>query len=222
MNKTRPVKIRDFRNKAFFIVDDAYLNGYARFLGPSASMVYVALCRRADKEQIAFPSHLHIAKSLGITRRTVQEKIKLLERYCFISRKKYRSKKTGKWLNTVYVLLDKSMWKTPPREKTSRGFTVGKKQHRHGKLFPTKDTHIEGYTTTAVVEENVDNFVGKVLRWAYEQNPHTPACPRQTYERLMKEAVAKAGLERVRAKFLGHDNAIRFLVDLRDLAPKDS
>lgn len=221
MQNQRGLKVRDFRNKGFFIVDDVYLNGYAKHLGVTASMVYLSLCRHADKEQSCFPPQKLIAKELGINERTAMEKINLLEKWGLIEKRKKRDSK-GRWVHNVYYLLDKSLWKTPPTENLHMDTTRRKDTGGLGTRPPTskqhiKDTHIIEGNTTAVVGENVDKFVSRVLRWAYEQNPHTPACPREAYRRAVEGAISRAGLEAVRAKFLGHENAIGFLVDLKNL-----
>lgn len=108
MNDT--FEVRDFRDKHFFIVDDVYLNGYAKMLGTNASMVYFTLCRHASKKQVAYPSQQFIANKLGISRVTVARKIKLLKEYNIIHTNKIRTK-GGRYLNTVYTLLDKKVWK---------------------------------------------------------------------------------------------------------------
>lgn len=139
MRKSIPIKIRDIRKKEFFVVDDEYLNGFAKHFDSTTSLVYICLCRHVDKDQIAFPSHTYMAKKLGISRRTVSKKVKILEENNLIKRKKIR-RKNGRWLNTTYTLLDKSQWKKP-WEKSSHGKAMGNKRHSHGKNFPTKDTH---------------------------------------------------------------------------------
>lgn len=103
-------KVRDFRNKNFFMVDDAYLNGYAKELGTTTSMVYLAICRNADKEQTAFPSQDYIAEKLGIHRKTVNRHIQKLVAWKIISVEKTRNHK-GRFLHNTYYLLDKSEWK---------------------------------------------------------------------------------------------------------------
>jgi biotin operon repressor len=221
MRKKRGLKVRDFRNKGFFLVDDTYLNGYAKHLGTTASMVYLSLCRHADKEQSCFPPQKLIAKELGINERTAMEKINLLEEWGLIEKLKKRNTK-GRWVHNVYYLLDKSVWKTPPTGKVHMDSTRRNPAGGPGTQPPTskqhiKDTHIIEGNTTAVVSENVDNVVGKILRWAYEKNPHTPSCPREAYRRSLRRAIDRVGLETVWAKFLGHENAIGFLVDLKNL-----
>lgn len=111
-------KVRDFRKKGFFTLDDAYLNGYARYFDPTTTAVYLSLCRHVDKEQKCFPSQELIAKEHGINPRTVRRKLKLLEIANIIRYKRIRSK-SGKWLHNTYYLLDKSEWKQ--KTKLSRG-----------------------------------------------------------------------------------------------------
>lgn len=140
----RPIKVRDFRNKQFFMIDDAYLNGYARHLGVSASMVYICLCRHADKEQVAFPSQESIANKLGIKKRTVLEKIKLLRKWGLVEVKQTRNK-NGIWINNTYILLDKSEWKRIPSvEKQHTELpSVEKLRSPSAVLQHNKDTHIK-------------------------------------------------------------------------------
>lgn len=109
---SKPIKIRDRRRKQYFTVDDEYLNGYARYLGTTASMVYISLCRHASKEQTAYPSQKLIAEELGINERIVSQKIKQLEVARLIRIDKVK-RKDGTWLNNLYTLLDKTEWRKP-------------------------------------------------------------------------------------------------------------
>jgi hypothetical protein len=56
MSENDQFLVRDLRNKQHFIVDDAYLNGYAKLCGPNATLVYLCHCRHADRHQESFPS----------------------------------------------------------------------------------------------------------------------------------------------------------------------
>ena len=76
-------KVRDLREK-FFQVDDAYLNGYAKLCGISATGVYMILCRHASKDQSCFPSKKTIAEKLGISERSVYTAVKVLENWNII------------------------------------------------------------------------------------------------------------------------------------------
>lgn len=106
-------KVRDKRRKDKFDIDDVYLNGYAKILGPMVSAVYMSLCRHADLDtQEAFPSEEKIADEWDITDRTVRTAIKKLKEASIIVVEQEKTMK-GKWLNNVYILLDKSEWLKP-------------------------------------------------------------------------------------------------------------
>lgn len=144
----RNFKVRDFRNKQFFFVDDSYLNGYAKYLGVTASMVYFSLCRHANKDQLSFPSQKLIAEELGINERTVMQKLSLLKRWNII--KVVRTKnQQGKWINNTYILIDKNEWKPidkPPAENiqvatTYINSTQPPVENIHIKETHNKETH---------------------------------------------------------------------------------
>lgn len=132
-------KVRDLRIKEKFWLDDVYLNGYARYLKPTATAVYLSLCRHADKEQSCFPAEVTIAEEHGISERTVRSKIALLQSWNIIKVKRTRSQK-GKWLHNTYFLLDKSEWRKP-QAKFASGSSIGKKEQNQRQQLPHKDSH---------------------------------------------------------------------------------
>jgi len=105
MQKQEQFEVRDLRKKDKFVIDDEYLNGYARICGIYATGVYVSLCRHADKEQKCWPSIRKISAELNISQVMVQKALKILERHRIIMRKQM-----GKGLNNRYILIDKSLW----------------------------------------------------------------------------------------------------------------
>lgn len=127
------------------MVDDEYLNGYARLCGWKATVVYFALCRHANKDQVCFPSKKLIAEELDISERSVYTAIKTLETWKIIRIHFQGRKADGSFKNLVYILLDKSRWKSKP----SANGAVSKKQHvpsanydnRRRQGVPNKDTH---------------------------------------------------------------------------------
>ncbi len=151
-------KVRDLRHKQFFMVDDAYLNGYAKFCGINATGVYCSLCRHASKDQVCFPSKKLIAEELNISERYVYTAIKILESFGIIRISQKTRRENGKFHSLTYVLADKSRWKSKPSAIPA----VGNKQHlpsanndtnqRH--QLPSKGTHIrkhkEGITSKGV------------------------------------------------------------------------
>lgn len=213
----RGFQVRDFRDKGFFVVDDLYLNGYAKHLGTSASMIYFSLCRHADKEQRCFPSQDLIAEELGLHPRTVLEKIKVLEDWGMIRKDKIRSDK-GKWLNNVYYLLDKSEWKTLPGEEKLHMETMCSFSAKPGvEKLHIKDTHKKDTHTTDVENKNVENFLKKCARWAYDRADTSPDCSRESFIRSVRGAIGVAGLTAVHKAFEYQTNAIQFLKEIKTL-----
>src|SRR4030067_1819756 len=127
-------RIIDRRIKEKFLLDDAYLNGQAKICGWQATLVYLSLCRHANKEQESFPSIRLMSEELAVGRNTIIKGITNLERYNVIQTEKRRSK-NGKWLNNTYILIDKSQWirsQVPVEDLDSR-VPVGTKPRRWGK-----------------------------------------------------------------------------------------
>ena len=99
-------EVRDLRNKNKFIMDDKFLNGYARFVGIYAVGVYNSLCRHANKEQSSWPSIKKIGEELGVSMPKIIESIKFLEFWRIIEKIR-----VGKRATNRYCLIDKKYWK---------------------------------------------------------------------------------------------------------------
>jgi hypothetical protein len=104
------IKVRDLRRVNFFTVDNLFLDRYSAILGTIASMIYIYLCRCADKDQTAFPGQEDIANKLGTTRATVSRKLEILKKLNIISYISTKNADTGEQLNNTYTLLDRSEW----------------------------------------------------------------------------------------------------------------
>lgn len=162
-------EVRDMRHKEKFYVDDAYLNGYAKILGTTTSMVYFVLCRHSDKVQVAFPSYEYIADKLGISSATVKRSIKLLKEWNIIKVEKGGTNKNGQFLHNIYHLLDKKTWKKKPEVTNDPRIPWVTHDPDQGSLVhpamghprPTKETHIEGITVEGI--ENVKTFSDMVI-----------------------------------------------------------
>ncbi len=126
-------KVRDKRNKKWFIVDNEYLNGYGRTLGPIGIAVYVALCRWANEDQQCWPSRKKIAEEIGISEKTVKKYLRLLKEYNIIAVEQ-RKDEQNKFKTNVYFLLDKSEWGKPWGTKLPTGAV--------GKQLPPNNTNI--------------------------------------------------------------------------------
>jgi len=108
------MKIRDNRDKNWFWLDNEYLNGYAKHLGASCTVVYLSLCRFAHNEkQTCFPSMETIAEQNGIHRATVIRALKKLEDWNIVAVERAK-KEDGTQANNVYTLLSKNEWKEKP------------------------------------------------------------------------------------------------------------
>jgi predicted transcriptional regulator len=115
------MEIRDNRDKEWFWLDNQYLNGYAKHLGMSCTVVYLSLCRFANNStQQCFPSMETIAEQNGVHRSTVMRAIKKLEEWNIIRVDKSK-KPDGTQANNVYTLLSKREWKTKPSSNMQHG-----------------------------------------------------------------------------------------------------
>ncbi len=171
-------QVRDFRHKHYFQVDDEYLNGFARICGPATSMVYLAICRHANREQKSWPSIETLATKLAISRRTVVRAIKTLERYRIIAVVRGRDPKTKHQLVNVYALLDKSNWLR---------VTPGKPDP--GDINDT--TRVTNATQTRVTPRPLEGTYVEVENVKEEEPPVDNRDVVKTLDKLRKELVAK-------------------------------
>lgn len=228
----KPFKVRDFRNKNFFLMDDAYLNGYAKFLDPSTTVVYLSLCRHVDKEQSAFPSETLIAEEHNIDKRTVIRKIKKLKEWNLIRVERTRNKE-GKWLRNTYFLLDKSEWKNPeemkkiasinhPGDTESLGHPGDKSNiiqvtndaKTQVTQSHTKDTHI--YKETHI-KDTQRELIKKIINWAFNDARIKPGVSEKIYRILIENGISLYGEQKIYDLFKNEDNAITLLTNIKYL-----
>jgi Helix-turn-helix domain len=116
------MEIRDARNKEWFWLDNEYLNGYAKYLGATCTVVYISLCRHSDnKTQTCFPSMETMAIENGINPKSVSRSIKKLKDWNIIAVQENYDKKNKKRKNNIYTLLAKNEWKPKPQDIKSTG-----------------------------------------------------------------------------------------------------
>lgn len=116
------IHIRDRRRKEMFKMDDEYLNGYARLCGPYASLVYVSLCRHANRDEQSWPSIELIRTEHGLgSNNTVLKAIKQLEKWGIIEVIREKDSVTKRQKPNVYVLADKTRWKPKPGASCAYG-----------------------------------------------------------------------------------------------------
>lgn len=181
-------RIIDRRRKEKFMMDDEYLNGQARLCGWQSTLVYNSLCRHANIKQESFPSIKLMAEQHGVGRNTILKGIKNLEKRNVIKVEKKRTK-DGKWLNNVYILLDKSEWdysRVPVKDMVSR-VPLECQPCPSGKpdgvpVEDTKETHSEGntfkdkkknFSERTVEREQSKNIVQPVFKFYEPDNSET-------------------------------------------------
>lgn len=98
-------EMRDLRRKTRFMVDDIFVDKYAKCLHPYSSLVYLSLCRHVDKSQKCFPGIKKIMEEFGIKKDLVIRGIQQLEMLNIIR----VERKPGNV--NVYELLDQEFWK---------------------------------------------------------------------------------------------------------------
>lgn len=107
MPNQKTFEVRDLRHKEKFVLDDAFLNGYGKIVGPPGIAVYVTLCRHVDKNQKCFPSQSLIGEKIDLPRQTVNIWIQVLSYFRII-----KIERVGNKCNNRYLLLDKKYWRT--------------------------------------------------------------------------------------------------------------
>lgn len=160
------MEIRDNRAKEWFWLDNEYLNGYAKHLGSTCTVVYISLCRHADnKTQQCFPSMETIAEENGMKRNAVSRAIKTLEEWNIVSVKKEYDSKSKKRMNNVYTLLAKSEWKEKPCTFKIHGEPCTFKEESHAPLEGSNNTNNNntnvGEVSPFVWEEYLEKMVDK-------------------------------------------------------------
>lgn len=188
-------EVRDHRNKSMFRVDDEYLNGYSKLCGTNATLVYLCLCRHADRHQESFPSVELMSTKLGVSRDSIMRGIKKLIEWNIIQKHRKR-RENAQWLNNTYVLLDKSVWKPKPSSYKQHGeaksqiedsqvANEGKSQVAVSdtKVSHKKETHKEGDTYS---EANASQI--SVLIKSFEEI--NPACKRFYGNKTQRQACA--------------------------------
>lgn len=99
-------EVRDLREHNFFVVDNEFLdNNWMKFLKGAPAVVYFAICRHSDKQQVSFPSIPYLVKETGYGKRQIIRAIKLLEFHQLIS----VSRQKGN--HNMYSLINRKHWK---------------------------------------------------------------------------------------------------------------
>ena len=172
-------KVRDLRRKEKFVIDDDYLNGYARVCGIFATGVYIAICRHASKLQTAFPSIELMAKKLKISASSAKRAVKKLEELNIIKVRRQKNNKGWHKVNT-YILLDKSVWKPIHRSE-------GTLENDNPEV---RETETRGQTDQNQRSEGADKVTHiKVTHVREREGKKPPSCPYQSIVDIYHEVL---------------------------------
>jgi hypothetical protein len=187
-------RIIDKRVKEKFLIDDAYLNGMAKKCGWQATLVYLCLCRHANKNQECFPSIKLMQEKLGVGRKTVIRGIQNLKKYNIIQVESSFNKKTGAQMNNTYILIDKSEWKEyNPVSKMDKGeclIDTGGVPNKEGEGGPIRDYKETHNKETHTRDTKVITFeVNEIIELFKEVNP--------SYKELFKRKNQRYAVQRL-------------------------
>lgn len=191
-------EVRDLRHKEKFQIDDAYLNGQAKICGWQATLVYLSLCRHADKDQEAFPSIQLIGEELKISKNTVLKGLAQLEKHKVIFKANRKRNKKGKWLNNIYALLDKKYWLGSQVPEKDLGSQVPVRDYpspceglTQVPVRDTKDTHMKDTHMKDNRQPSAADSINKILTLFHDSiNPtinYAHKGQRQAVEALAKK-----------------------------------
>lgn len=90
----------------FFLVQSALMRGgYAKAIGPSATLVYLCLADHANRDGSSFPSIGRIAEQVGLTERPVRSALRVLEAHGIVTTIQVRGRPN------IYRLTAPSNWR---------------------------------------------------------------------------------------------------------------
>lgn len=176
-------KVRDLTKRGFYLKHDTYLNGWAKYCGWKATLVYDSLCRHADRDQEAFPSIKLMAEEHGVSRYSILRGVKTLKEWNIIKFIRCRNKR-GRFLHNTYYLLDKGEWKQPIQvahsdmDYPSRSQQPIQVAHSDYKDTHIKDTHTLGVPKViagdAIYRHKMNKRVNLILRRYKEEFRRLP------------------------------------------------
>jgi len=201
---TEAFEVRDFRDKEYFIADDVFLNGFAKSMDRSEILVYLALCRHANKDQVSYPSIPYLADKFGLSERQVKRAIQGLEERNMV----FVRRDAGK--HNTYILLDKKHWKKldkTPEPVTPMSLVTPMSPVTFSDQ--TSDTHVTRRYYKDKKKKNTAPGFQPVLEFylskAEEVKGFKPELPKKDFS-ILSGALKKHGEDRVR-------NIILFFLD---------
>jgi len=213
-NNHKNFVVRDLRGKERFVVDNKFLDNYARFVGVYAVGVYSSLCRHANKQQKMWPSIKKLCEELNVGKNKIIESIKYLEFWNIIVKKRIGLKCTNR-----YFLIKKTDWKIinentlwdfskvyninfrslphKLQEFTTRSSIVrkhnSKETHSKDIILLYKDNNI---SKQEVCDKSLDE-INKIFRLFYDTVNPAINFGNKTHRVACQRLVKKFGLEKV-------------------------
>ncbi len=167
-SEEKKFEVRDLRKKSKFVVDDEFLNGYARFLDIYTVGVYNSLCRHVDKNQKCFPSIKKIGEKLNISKNKIIESIKKLVFWNIIKKQRIGLKCTNR-----YTLLDEAHW-LPLNKENLKQFSEAYHKDFKGLLdklqkFTERTSIVRKHNSKETQKKGCSSFSFKELADAYKK-----------------------------------------------------
>jgi len=212
--------IRDSRDKEWFWLDNEYLNGYAKHLSSTCTLVYISLCRHSDnRTQKCFPSMELIAEELGMQRASISRAISKLAEWRIIEIKEEYDKKNKRRKNNVYTLTKKSEWKSKPCNNTLHGKDESHvtlksepcniKDESHVTQSYSNKTHINKTQLTIAKQSSAD--INQIINLFKELNPE--------YEKWYKNTTQRKAVSELLEKY-GHEKVFNMVSQLPEIVAK--
>lgn len=110
------IDVIDNRHEPFFIVDHAFFDEFVGKLSPAAVLVYLCLCRHADRRGKSYPSVDAMSADLHMQSRTVKAALSVLKKLKLID-VQHRFRADGSQTSNLYTLLQihpRVLSQTPP------------------------------------------------------------------------------------------------------------
>lgn len=214
-NFDKPFEIREGRSRNWFWIEKELWNDPT--LTASDKVIYGSIAYFANnKTQEAYPSLTTLAKFSQCSRMQVSRSLKTLQKLGVLVIKR----RPGK--HNYYTLL-----KYPSNKLLPVTNKNGTSNNYDPVLVTNKDTNYnnsnKNYLTTSVVNKNKEDTISykteidRIADWVFLRARVQPSITREMFCERVASAIERAGFEAVRELYSQEENAILFLVNIRNL-----
>lgn len=174
--------------------------------------VYLSLCEIiedfGDKPIIFFTKT--VGSYSGCSRQVAGKMLTLLEKEGLLTKHQSRDPKTKQFFGGSVIELQ-DITEYVPYQK-NREAVVGDPRQRVSPPSISTNTNIINKNTAAVFKKEI----AIITRWAYERAAVVPNCSREAFEQAVAKAITRVGYDIVKKHFAYEDNAIAFLVNIKN------